>query len=128
MEDKELKEKIEKISRDDSISVDERLELILGLSYGENEVSYDSSGEEKKKKLREEELIFSGAKDLVREHNHNHERDLTLMQLYVLLAETYDDLYDYRPMRKLDCSRFFIMTDLVWSGIYPRVLNLQSNQ
>lgn len=111
MKEKELKKKIEVILADESQSVEDRLESLLGLSVVEDEKETAFSKEEKKERLREELLIYSAAKDLVRENNNFHDRDLTLMQLYVLLAETYDDLYDYRPIKKLASEVLYLMRD-----------------
>ncbi len=94
MKQSKLKKTVDGIVNDTSKSIDERLEEALALSP-RNLPDNDDDVDEK------DVFIYSSLVDMLQREAYDHSHDLTLLQLYVLLAEAYDELNDYRPMEEL---------------------------
>ncbi len=97
MKKSELKKTIDSIINDTSKSIDERLDEVLRLSP-RNIVNDE---EEDTEVSENDVLIYSSLIEMLQREAYDHSRDLTFLQLCVLLAEAYDELEDYRPMEEL---------------------------
>lgn len=94
MKKSELKEDITKITSNESLSIDERIDLVLNLR---NNFSNDDD-----KKNRKNDIIFLSLMiEMVEKENAPHIYDMELLELYGLLMETYDELEEYREMKGL---------------------------
>ncbi|MDE6300816.1 MAG: hypothetical protein K2M19_03790 [Muribaculaceae bacterium] len=97
----ELKKEIARIVREVDDSVDERLEKALALCPEEDEADA----------VEKDIIIYSALVDLLWRECPDHSRDLTLLQLYALLAEAYDDADDYRAMEAVAQGVLRLMRD-----------------
>lgn len=104
MKQYEFKKLVDNIVNDTSKSIDERLDEALALSPG-NLPDNDDDVDEK------DVIIYSSLIDMLQREAYDHSHDLTLLQLYVLLAEAYDELDDYRPMEELANGVIRLMYD-----------------
>ncbi|MDE5877256.1 MAG: hypothetical protein K2H47_07160, partial [Muribaculaceae bacterium] len=104
MKQYEFKKTVEDIVSDTSKSIDERLDEALALSP-RNLPDNDDEVDEK------DIIIYSSLIDMLQREAYNHSHDLTLLQLYVLLAEAYEELDDYRPMEELANGVIRLMYD-----------------
>lgn len=105
MKKSELKKAVESIVNDTTKSVDDRLEEALGLSDEYNSELDDEETAEF------DIIIYNAVIDMLWKECNDHSRDLTILQLYTLLAETYDDIDDYRPMNEVARGVLQLMHD-----------------
>lgn len=98
-------ELIKSIVADKSLSLDDRLEKLLSLSES------DSADSDSDSSLRDDIEIYHAAIDMILAEDPGRQHPLTLMQLYVLLAETYGDLNDYRPMKNVAEGVLYLMRE-----------------
>lgn len=117
MEIKELRARIDGIVCDSSMSVDDRLEAILCLADDDEERDPDES----------DILIYTSVIEILKEEClkdiNDHNRLRTLFQFYVLLAEVYDEMEDYRPMAKLAADLLYLMRyGIVPAEIYSETI------
>lgn len=122
MNNTEFRKQIEKIASDRSRPVDDRMEEILALIPDTDE---DDSTEK-------EISVYSVIIDILWDECNDHSRDLTLLQLYVLLAEAYDDADNYRPMEKVAAGVLRLMRDRqtpaeIYKETIPRLTSAVGN-
>ncbi len=99
MEIKDYKKSIEEIAKDASLPVDERIELILGLNYDMAPDPDEQTEEtEDKETLEYEYIAYKAIIDMMKAECTDHSHDLTMMQIYTLLAETLSEQDRYRQM------------------------------
>lgn len=84
-----LQKAIDRITDDVSKTLDERIEAVINLDP-DNEAGYEG-----------EIAIYSSLIGMLWRESRDHIHDTTLLQLYVLLAEAYDEQNDYRPMKEV---------------------------
>ncbi len=85
---------VSEIIADGTKSVIERINAVLALRA-------ELSSEDKTIKLRFDAGCFSELLDMARSSNEKHEYDIEMFQLYTLLAESYEQLQYFRPMKRL---------------------------
>lgn len=88
----ELQARIGSITADTSKSVDERVEEVFVLR---SNLRCDNETEEE----RCDAAIFQALIEMVGNADTDHFYDVDLFQLYTLLAETYERLMDFRPVK-----------------------------
>lgn len=89
MKHTDLQKAIDKIVNDRSMTLDERIEAVTDL-----DPDGDTGGEG-------EIAIYGSLIKMVKSECEDHSQDVNLLHLYALLAEAYDEVYDYRPMKKV---------------------------
>lgn len=90
----ELKTLLGKINSDESKDMDEKINLMLSLRG-------QYAGEEEHARLVKDADVFSTLIKIVEDDNEPHIHDHILLKLYVLLAETYVELEDYRRLKEI---------------------------
>lgn len=113
--------RIEEIITDPGKSLDEKINLVIALRPQYEEAS-DAE------RLAFDVDCFSSLIDLVSEDNETHLHDLELLQLYVLLAETYVAQEDYRALGEvargvLDVIRYDVTTWEAMEETMPRIID-----
>ncbi|MDE6013283.1 MAG: hypothetical protein K2G91_11255 [Prevotella sp.] len=109
----EFKKTVELIVGDISKTIEERLEGALVLCPAED----DKDAGEKNM------IVYSALLDMLWQECNDHSRDRTMLQLYVLLAEAYDDADNYRPMGDLANGVLRLMRDrMTSSDIYKETI------
>lgn len=116
-----LRDHINKITSDVSLSLDERVENIFNMRqhlFSEDEINNRQNDIE----------YYSCLIDMLKAENGPHTHDLDLLQLYALLSETYVELKQYKPLKSLsydvldllrdECTRWEYMADTL-----PRILD-----
>lgn len=86
-----LKEFIEKITCDGSRTVDERMDDVFA-------VREELPAETEEERLENDVTIFTALIDMVKKENEGHAEDLSLLQLFTLLAETCVGLKRFRAL------------------------------
>ncbi len=94
MKKSELKHLIEAITNDESLSLEERTEQVMNMRS-------EMSVEDEKENLRNDVVFFSMLIEMIDKENGPHIHDAELLVLYSMLLETYDELDDYKPMKKV---------------------------
>ena len=94
MLDKEIISKIRDIVSDSSDSVENRIERLIGLRD-------ELDGLEKEDALQADALCFSSLIEMLEDEHANLSNALDLLQLFALLAETYVDMEEYRPVKDI---------------------------
>lgn len=115
------KEIIEKTTRNTSLSVDERIDEVF---YIRQETAPDDENE----RLERDVTAFTALIEMVFGENADHAHDLSLMQLFVLLFETYEEQNDYRKMGDAALGVLRLMRDEVtpWANYeqtVPRIVD-----
>lgn len=85
----DLQTAIEEIINDRSLTLEERIDAATDL---DPDGDAGSEGEI---------AIYGSLIRMVKSECDDHSQDLNLLHLYTLLAEAYDDVYDYRPMKNV---------------------------
>lgn len=116
-----LKDYIRKITSDKSLSLDQRMEDVFDMRQ------HMASDDEIINRQNDIEY-FSCLIEMIAPDNETHIHDLDLLQLYALLAETYVELKQYKPLKDLsydvldllrdECTRWEYMTETM-----PRILD-----
>lgn len=125
MELKEFKDKVQEITSDKSLSIDDRIEKALELIEDDStdNADVDDEEEEGSRKGEYECNVYSALTEMLK---GDHSRDLTLLQLYTLLAETLEDMDRYRDLGAVAKDVLALMRDeLTPADIYkdtiPRI-------
>ena len=84
-----MKQRLEDIIRAPSKAVEEKIELAFA-------VREEFHSEDEKANLHNDVVLFSCLINMIVKENDSHVFDLELLQLYVLPAEAYVNLKDYR--------------------------------
>lgn len=90
----QLRKKVTALTADTAKTVEQRTEEVLSLR---NELSPEDENEA----LKYDEVYFLLMLDMTSKANAGHEYDLEMLQLYVLLAETYMRMRNMRPMKDI---------------------------
>lgn len=116
-----FKSKVEKITLDESLSLDDRMEMVFAMR---EQISPSDDAE----RLSRDVDYFTCLIDMLETDNGPHIHDRDLLQLYVLLAETYVEQNNYRLLGDLaydilnllrdDCTRWEAVHDTL-----PRLLD-----
>lgn len=91
---KELEARIREIVNDSADSVENRIERVLSLQQ-------ETEGLEKKDQLEADAACYAALIEMLLTERANLSNALEHLQLYALLAETYDELEDYRPIKEI---------------------------
>lgn len=115
------KEIIEKTTRNTSLSVDERIDEVF-------DIRQETAPDDEKERLERDVTAFTALIEMVSEENADHAHDLSLMQLFVLLFETYEEQNDYRKMGDAALGVLRLMRDEVtpWADYeqtVPRIVD-----
>lgn len=115
------KEIIEKTTRNTSLSVDERIDEVF-------DIRQETAPDDEKERLERDVTAFTALIEMVSEENADHAHDLSLMQLFVLLFETYEEQNDYRKMGDAALGVLRLMRDEVtpWANYeqtVPRIVD-----
>lgn len=121
MEKYELRKQIDKIVNDDYKSIDDRIDESISLTK-----SLDFEDDEDA--LRYDEICFSCLIDMVVKENDPHIHDHVLLQLYVLLAETFVEMKAYRRLKEisrgvLDVIRYDVTPWEAMEDTLPRIID-----
>lgn len=113
--------RIEEIITDRSKSLDEKIDLVIAMRS-----EYDDAPDADR--LAFDVECFSSLIGLVGEDNETHLHDLELLQLYVLLAETYVAQEDYRRLDEvargvLDLIRYDVTSWEAMEQTMPRIID-----
>lgn len=115
------KEIIEKTTRNTSLSVDERIDEVF-------DIRQETAPDDEKERLERDVTAFTALIEMVSGENADHAHDLSLMQLFVLLFETYEEQNDYRKMGDAALGVLRLMRDEVtpWADYeqtVPRIVD-----
>lgn len=94
MLDKELENKIKEIVNDGSDSIENRIERVITLQEETEDL-------EKAESLEADAACYSALIEMLHAEHANLSNALELLQLYALLAETYDEMEDYHPIKEI---------------------------
>lgn len=126
MEIEEFKKKIGEIVSDKAVSLDDRMENALGLS---EEISEDENFEDeenesaRKEKYECEYIAYDAIIGMLKREVTDHSHDLTLMQLYTLMAENISEMGSYRRMKAVAEDVLTLMRDeLTPAEIYQETI------
>lgn len=89
-----IKPLIEKIAANESVDIPDRIDMAL-------EARESIKSDDEKTNLKNDIDIFSVLIEMVKKDNDPHIYDEDLLALYSLLLDTYDQLDDYRPMKRV---------------------------
>lgn len=116
-----LRDHINKITSDVSLSLDERVENVFNMRQ-------HLFSEDENNNRQNDIEYYSCLIDMLKVENRPHTLDLDLLQLYALLSETYVGLKQYKPLKSLsygvldllrdECTRWEYMADTL-----PRILD-----
>ncbi len=116
-----LKDFIMKITSDESLSLDQRMEDVFNMRQ-------HLASDDESVNRRNDIDYFSCLIEMVKKENGVHIHDLDLLQLYALLAETYVELKQYKSLKSLsydvlellrdECTRWEYMVETM-----PRILD-----
>lgn len=117
----DLTAKIKDIAADGTRSVDERIDALFALREGVEKESANAVNV----------AIYRASINMIREENALATHILELMQLYVLLAETLDEMNDYPPLDDLSFEVREVLRDdrIDWSVLeatLPRFIDVMS--
>ena len=112
---------IEKITLDRSKSIEERIDEVFNMRQ-HLEVKDD------RERLRNDVDYYDCMIRMIEDEDTERVEDLARLQLYALLAETYVELEDYRPMHKLAQEVLEIIRheDVAWEAMsetLPRIID-----
>lgn len=115
---------IEKITFDRSKSIEERIDEVFDMRQ-QLEVKDD------KERLRNDVDYYDCMIRMIEDEDTERVEDLTRLQLYALLAETYVELEDYRPIYKLaqEVLEMIRHEDVAWEAMsetLPRIIDAVS--
>ena len=96
MLDQELKNRIKEIINDSTDSIENRIERIISLRESLHEEDM-----EKKEILHVDAMCFSALVEMLENEHANLSHSTELLELYALLAETYVEMDDYRPVKNI---------------------------
>lgn len=116
-----MKEQINEIVSDESKSVEERIDMMFSLR---DSLSCDDESQG----LKLDVQFFTSLIEMVIGENGPHVYDRELLQLYVLLAETYVGLHDYRELGDvargvLDVIRYDVTGWEAMEDTLPRIID-----
>lgn len=119
---KEFKKTVDRIAQNTTLPLDDRIEEVLGLS-AEMASDDDEDEEARKLALECENIAYRTIIDLVRSECNDHSYDLTLMQIYTLLAETLSEQENYRHMKDVADGVLELMRDeLTSADVYKETI------
>lgn len=112
---------VEKITFDRSKTIDERIDDVFNMRE-QLEVKDD------RERLRNDVDYYDCMIRMIEDEDTERVEDLARLQLYALLAETYVELEDYRPMHKLarEVLEMIRHEDVVWEAMaetLPRIID-----
>lgn len=87
-----LRDHINKITSDVSLSLDERVENVFNMRQ-------HLFSEDENNNRQNDIEYYSCLIDMLKVENRPHTHDLDLLQLYALLSETYVGLKQYKPLK-----------------------------
>lgn len=116
-----MKQRLEDIIRDPSKAVEEKIELAFA-------VREEFHSEDEKANLQNDVVLFSCLINMIVKENDSHVFDLELLQLYVLPAEAYVNLKDYRRVNDvargvLDVIRYEATRWEAMEETLPRIMD-----
>lgn len=125
MDKKHLKKLVSDITADDSLSFDERIDRVFAMR---RPAGCEDSEEDASENLRRDIVLYDGLIEMLLEDNGPHIHDLDLLQLYTLLAETYVELEDFRPLAVvadgvLELTRHEATPWKAMEDTFPRILD-----
>lgn len=94
MKKSELKNLVKAITDNESLPIEERIEQVMNMRS-------EMTEEDEKANLRNDVVFFSMMIEMIEKDNGPHIYDGDLLMLYSMLLETYDNLNDYKPMKKV---------------------------
>ena len=115
---------VEKITLDRTKTIDERIDEVFNMRE-QLEVKDD------KERLRNDVDYYDCMIRMIEKEDTERVEDLARLQLYALLAETYVELEDYRPMHKLaqEVLEMIRHEDVAWEAMaetLPRIIDAVS--
>lgn len=100
-----IRQQVKRVVLDQSLTVEERTDRIF-------QIRNDFDEREPDKHLQNDVIIFSALAEMVeKENGGEHAYNEELLQIYVLLGETYEALRDFRPVRDLAIRVLRVLTD-----------------
>lgn len=111
-----MKDIIEKITHDASLTVDRRIEAVLAAREANMPTDDDA-------RLEADVECLTCLIEMLRDENAGHAHDEGLLEMYALLAGTYVQKKDYRPMRQLaqDVIRMIRYEDVAYDDMAKTV-------
>ena len=130
MKNKEVKEEVTTIVSDSMMPIDERIDAVLSLTPPED--AKDEDAEEKASRLELTAFCFSSLIGMIKDEKEIAPYTEELFELYALLAETYDEMRNYRPLERLSFDVREVMRDtrIAWDVIadtVPRIIDVLSD-
>lgn len=130
MKNKEVKDEVKGIVSDSLMSIDDRIDAVLSLTPAED--VKDENKEDKAARLDLTAFCFKSLIGMIIEEKEIAAYTEELFELYALLAETYDELGDYRPLDRLSFDVREAMRDerISWDVIeetVPRIIDVLSD-
>ncbi len=118
---REIRHLIEKITFDRSKSIEERIDMVFDMRQ-QLDVKDD------KERLRNDVDYYDCMIRMIENEDTERVEDLARLQLYALLAETYTELEDYRPIYKLaqEVLEMIRHEDVAWEAMaetLPRIID-----
>ncbi len=119
----EFKKSVDKIAKNSSLSLDDRIEEVLGRSAEMASDDEEEDEEARKADLECESIAYQTIIDLMKSECNDHSHDLTMMQVYTLLAETLSELDRHREMASVAEGVLELMRDeLTAADIYRETI------
>lgn len=121
MDNSGLKEYINKITGNQSLSIDDRIDEVLSLCQ-----EIESTNEEEK--LSNDILFLSELIDMVKRENEDNRYDEALLELLVILSERYVDQRNYRDLKYVAINALSILRSenvgvKVMNEVVPRLVS-----
>lgn len=118
---KKVKELVSELIHDGTKSIEERIDDIFALR--ELHMSDDAA-----KQMADDVIYFTSLINMALEENGPHLYDSQLLQLYTLLAETYVEQRDFRPLKQLavdvlDLVRYEVTAWEAMEQTMPRIID-----